>query len=262
MGNTLAIMQRDLSEAGTTPAKDAKETLDRLEDMAADRIDLFYDKIGHSERDKHLIPINKVLTKYTYIGVAVAESDGWIQGVKDAVQEFSSGPFAEGLTLAGTNAITKMFGSCYGKIQTTEGYVISIDLLGGISRLDYYILTYTFACSGLAEKKASLVACCVVESSADIGCGLDANTMRVLISRTFKGMGVPRSLLTAMHTQVVTAMKATTENLTLTSEQEQSLASWYKSADQKLVTGGATDGNDGSAANGDGTNGEGQVEVA
>jgi len=239
MGNTLAIMQRDLSEAGTTPAKDAKETLDRLEDMAADRIDLFYDKIGHSERDPHLIPIDKVLNKYTYIGVAVAESNGWRQGVRDAVQEFSSGPFAEGLTLAGTNAITKMFGACYGKIQTTEGYAISIDLLGGISRLDYYILTYTFACSGLAEKQASLVACCVVESSADIGCGLDANTMRVLISRTFKGMGVPRSLLTAMHTQVVISMKAATEKLTLTGEEEESLAGWYKSSDQKLLTSGA-----------------------
>ena len=62
-----------------------------------------------------------MLNKHTYIGVAVAENELWLQGVKDAVQEFSSGPFAEGLTLAGTNAITKMFGSCYGKIQTTEG---------------------------------------------------------------------------------------------------------------------------------------------
>ena len=48
MGNTLAIMQRDLSVAGSVSSRDAKETLDRLEDMAADRIDLFYDKIGYS----------------------------------------------------------------------------------------------------------------------------------------------------------------------------------------------------------------------
>ena len=98
---------------------------------------------------------------------------------------------------------------------------------------------------------------CVVESSADIGCGLEANTMRVLISRTFKGMGVPPSLLTAMHTQAATAMKTTMEKLSLTGEEEDSLASWYKSADQRLLTNGATDGNDCSA-----TNGEGQVEVA
>ena len=48
MGNTLAIMQRDLSVADSVSAKDAKETLDRLEDMAADRIDLFYDKIEYA----------------------------------------------------------------------------------------------------------------------------------------------------------------------------------------------------------------------
>ena len=116
---------------------------------------------------------------------------------------------------------------------------ISIDWLGGISRLDYYILTYTFSSSELVKKQASLVASCVVESSADIGSGLDANTMRVLISRTFKGMGVPRSLLTAMHTQAVTAMTATVGKLTLTDEDEESLASWYKSADQKLLTSSA-----------------------
>ena len=48
MGNTLAIMQRDLSIADSVSARDAKETLDRLEDMATDRIDLFYDKIGYA----------------------------------------------------------------------------------------------------------------------------------------------------------------------------------------------------------------------
>jgi hypothetical protein len=48
MGNTLAPMQRDLIVANTDSARDAKETLDRLEDMAQDRIDLFYDKIGYA----------------------------------------------------------------------------------------------------------------------------------------------------------------------------------------------------------------------
>ena len=47
MGNTLAPMQRDLAGANSDSARDAKETLDRLEDMAQDRIDLFYDRIGY-----------------------------------------------------------------------------------------------------------------------------------------------------------------------------------------------------------------------
>lgn len=105
--------------------------------------------------------------------------------------------------------------------------------------MDYYILTYTFSCSALADKRASLVACCVVESSADIGCGLDANTIRVLISRTFKDAGIPRSLLTAMYTQAMTAMNVAVDNLALTEEEKQSLANWYMPTNQKLITSGA-----------------------
>ena len=57
MGNTLAIMQKELILAETSTARDAKETLDRLEDMAEDRIALFYDKIGYtSSLPRHAVP--------------------------------------------------------------------------------------------------------------------------------------------------------------------------------------------------------------
>ena len=46
MGNTLAPMQQQLAATSTDSARDAKEILDRLEDMAQDRLDLFYEKIG------------------------------------------------------------------------------------------------------------------------------------------------------------------------------------------------------------------------
>ena len=45
MGNTLGSMQKTLADNET---KDARELLDRLEDMAEDRIELFYDKIGYA----------------------------------------------------------------------------------------------------------------------------------------------------------------------------------------------------------------------
>ena len=48
MGNTLAPMQKEFVVQTTDSARDAKETLDRLEEMAQDRIDLFYDKIGYA----------------------------------------------------------------------------------------------------------------------------------------------------------------------------------------------------------------------
>jgi hypothetical protein len=46
MGNTLAPMQKKLGAATGAPQKDAKEMLDRLEDMAQDRIDIFYETVA------------------------------------------------------------------------------------------------------------------------------------------------------------------------------------------------------------------------
>ena len=40
-------MQRDLLLTNVGPARDAKDTLDRLEDMAQDHVDLFYEKIWY-----------------------------------------------------------------------------------------------------------------------------------------------------------------------------------------------------------------------
>ena len=48
MGNTIAPMQKQLTLMNTESARDARETLDRLEDMAQDRLDLFYEKIGYA----------------------------------------------------------------------------------------------------------------------------------------------------------------------------------------------------------------------
>jgi hypothetical protein len=47
MGNTLAPMQNELDVLNTEAARDGKEILARLEEMAQDRIDLFYDKIWY-----------------------------------------------------------------------------------------------------------------------------------------------------------------------------------------------------------------------
>jgi len=47
-------MQRDLSLIDNDTARDAKEILDRLEDMAQDRIDLFYEKVGYPCLYHHL----------------------------------------------------------------------------------------------------------------------------------------------------------------------------------------------------------------
>ncbi|KAF9653445.1 hypothetical protein BDM02DRAFT_3125842 [Thelephora ganbajun] len=228
MGNTLAPMQQQLVAIGTPAGDDAREILDRLEDMAQDRIDLFYDRIGHEDNDRHLIPINKVLNKYTYIGIsAQTNADVWPVEVKGAVSEFSIGPVAEGLALVATKTILKMTNAGAGRRQIEQRYAISLDALGGISRLDYFIFTYSFSSSELVKKRASLVACCVVESSAVVK-DLDANTLRVIISRTFKGGDVPHFILTAIYSQLILAITGPLTAIVLSKQEKDDLAEWYK----------------------------------
>ena len=84
------------------------------------RTDLLH-PCSHDDWDKHLIPISKVLNKYTYVGVAAEEDDAvWMQEVKEAVKEFAVGPIADGLSSVATNTIIKMLGSSSGRRQTTE----------------------------------------------------------------------------------------------------------------------------------------------
>ena len=91
----------------------------RLDHNAPHRADILH-HCSHDDFDKHLIPINKVLNKYTYVGVTAEENDGWIQEVKEAVKEYSTGPVADGLSSVTTNTIVKMLGSSAGKRQTTQ----------------------------------------------------------------------------------------------------------------------------------------------
>ena len=103
--------------------------------------------------------------------------------------------------------------------------------------MDYYILTYTFSSTELARKRASLIACCVVESSASVK-DIDPNTLRVIISRAFRGGDIPHSTLTAIYAQLVTAINEPVNSLSLTDKEKDALENWYKPTNQKLVTNG------------------------
>lgn len=110
-----------------------------------------------------------------------------------------------------------------------------MDALGGISRLDYFILTYTFTSSELSRKKASLIACCVVESSAVVK-DIDANTLRVIVSRAFKGGNIPHSTLTAIYAQLISAINAPVNRFefsSLSAQEKEDLENWYKPTSQQ-----------------------------
>lgn len=101
--------------------------------------------------------------------------------------------------------------------------------------MDYYVFTYTFRSTELVRKRTSLVAACVVESSAHVR-DIDPNTLRVIISRAFRGGDIPRSTLAAIYAQLVTAINEPTYGLSLTDRDKEALENWYKLANQKLLT--------------------------
>ena len=107
---------------------------------------------------------------------------------------------------------------------------ISLDVLGGISRLDYFLFVYNFTSTDLVTKNVSLVACAVVESSAVIK-DIDQNTLRVIISRAFKDGNLPRSILFAIYSQLNAAICAPVNEFTrlsLEAQGKEELKKWYK----------------------------------
>ena len=71
--------------------------------------------------------------------------------------------------------------------------------------MDYLIFTYTLCSTELFRKKVSVIACCVVESSADVK-DIDSNTLRVIISCVVRGGDIPLSALTAVLVHLVKAI--------------------------------------------------------
>ena len=109
-----------------------------------------------------------------------------------------------------------------------------MDILGGISRLDYFIFTYAFAPTDSVAKKTSLVAYCVVESSAIVK-DIDSNTLRVIISRAFKDGNLYPTLV-SIYTRLHAAMFAPVsqfESLSLKAQEEEALETWYKPSTQQ-----------------------------
>ena len=108
-------------------------------------------------------------------------------------------------------------------------------MLGGVSRLDYFIFTYTFNSTELARRKASLIACCVVESSAVVK-NIDANTLRVIISCVFRGQDTPHSTLTTIYNQFAMAINRPVGSLSLAEMEKGGLDNWREPVNRKLQT--------------------------
>jgi hypothetical protein len=114
--------------------------------------------------------------------------------------------------------------------------------------LDYCIFTYTFSSTELARRKASLIACCVIESPANIE-DVDSNTLRVIVSRAFGGWGIPYSTLTAIYAQLVVTINRPMSSLSLTEKEKAILENWYNLGNRKSLTNALSNGGDDTSPN-------------
>jgi hypothetical protein len=71
----------------------------------------------------------------------------------------------------------------------TWNSAISIDPLGGISRLDTYFFVYKFSSKGLMKTAEAVIACSIVKSSAETS-DVNDNTLRVLVNQCFETSGI------------------------------------------------------------------------
>ncbi|KAF5017829.1 hypothetical protein F66182_10211 [Fusarium sp. NRRL 66182] len=187
MGAAVSAIRDQVDKADDAKGKEAeiKEALENMRQTAQDLLDQFNERIRNSEHDTHLIPISKILNHFEYIQCTSEKSDNIGPAIKDAVSDFSNGPVADGIANLAASVIGKLLGESSGSRHLQTRYAISIDPLGGISRLDTLFFCYNFTSEGLAKTAKSVVACCVVKSSADVT-KVDDNTLRVLVNQCFE----------------------------------------------------------------------------
>ncbi|KAG9123964.1 hypothetical protein FRC07_013355 [Ceratobasidium sp. 392] len=187
MGAAISEMKSQIERADNLKGKEdeIKEALENMRVMAADQLATFNERIRNREHDTHLIPISKILSSFEYIQCSTSNHDTIGEGIKDAVKDFSSGPVADGIANLAGSVFKRLLGESSGSRQLQTRYTISIDPLGGISRLDALFFVYNFSASGLMSTVGSVCAACIVKSSADVT-SVDDNTLRVLVNQCFE----------------------------------------------------------------------------
>jgi len=187
MGAAVSVVKDQIKQIDGAKEKEAavKEALENMRQMAQDQLEMFNQEIRNKDHDIHLIPISKILNSFEYIQCTTSQTDNIGPAIKDAVSDFSHGPVADGLANLAASIIGKLLGESSGARQLKKTYAISIDPLGGISRLDTFFFVYNFSSEGLIKTAKSVVACCIVKSSADVT-QVDDNTLRVLVNQCFE----------------------------------------------------------------------------
>ncbi|KAF8671794.1 hypothetical protein RHS04_08120 [Rhizoctonia solani] len=156
-----------------------QELLDHMVKLAKSHVQFFNERIRNSKNDQHLIPIDRILGTFDYVSCEVNKSDMINDIVKNAVKQFSSERSAEGIIQTTHSVITKFSDQPPGVQHTHTQYLISVDPLGGIARLDVFYFFHK------STPNHSVLALGIVKSSIN-PVDVDDNALRVLVNQCFE----------------------------------------------------------------------------
>jgi len=186
--------------------------------------DNFYNQVIHSTLVySKMIPINNVLYKYAELSIVSAVDDQkMINAELEKVINRASSSSVSGVVASVLGASrTALFGKKELNYTTEEGYSISIGLLGGVERMDYRFVKYSFSDETWSSRMEHVVSLTMVVSVCKIE-DIKDNVIRVMAQNCFSGINkIPENTLTPEKKKAISEMKIKMEML-LNSAMEES----------------------------------------
>jgi len=204
MGNTIKAVVAKVSGAENDEDKksnpsleeEMKDQVDSLQREAEADSVRFYNKIKRSTLEQqHLIPISKVLYKYTKLEILTETNDQDVinQTIDNTLKEVTSSSVSGVISTLMGAAIQSLFGKKSLEYAEEEGYTISLGLLGGIERFDYRFVRKSFSYQTWTKKLQSVVSMTLVVSSCDIK-ALKQNDTKVIVQNCFSAISATRDV--------------------------------------------------------------------
>ncbi|KAI0184268.1 hypothetical protein EV127DRAFT_505388 [Xylaria flabelliformis] len=180
-----------LSSIKAASSGDSKDQLDdalnSLEALALTKMDDFY-HTTEDQTDSLLLPINKITGKFSFMQAKASTDSATLQKqISGLISDLAGGAWADAISAAATDIIQDLLGSSSASVQERSSYMINVNPLGGVERLDAYYFAYAFTSQQLLTNAQNVVAACVVKSSVKTD-NIDDNTLRVIVNDAFPSL--------------------------------------------------------------------------
>lgn len=145
MGQTASAF-RTATDTGSEEDKKTTEALSAMMTIAKAKRDLFYSKVQNAKAFPHMVPVEKIIGQREMIRAnASSNSDNVKSAVHDLLHGITTGHFLDGIEKMANIALDSLLGNYSGSESEIYNYTICADPLGSVTRIDYYMYSYSFA---------------------------------------------------------------------------------------------------------------------